>query len=195
MAATDDRPYGGNAKLLDPKEAAAWLNVSVSTLAHWRRVGTGPPWVKLDNGKIRYSAAGVSGHLYDRETQAVRYTSDAAIGRTLKKLKRMAMKEAEREALRLGLQAVGIDVDGEIAKVKESQRKERRSLNYLSGWCSRCHRPIRTWKAEHGGVCCLCVRELQKTANEKRRKGYDVDPPPDPRETLLWKVDNFDGRS
>jgi hypothetical protein len=190
MALTDKRPYGGNAKLLDPKEAAAWLNVSVSTLAHWRQTGQGPPWVKLDNGKIRYSAAGVTGHLYDRETQASRYTSDAAIGRTLKKLKKLAMKEAERQALSLGLQAVGIDVDGEVEKVKAAQQQDRRSMNYLSGWCSRCNRPIRTWKREHGGVCWLCVRELTKTANQKRRAGYDIDPPRDPREAFLWKADD-----
>jgi excisionase family DNA binding protein len=41
--------------LLTPKEAAALLKVSVSTLRWWRHAGKGPPVVKIGPATFRYS--------------------------------------------------------------------------------------------------------------------------------------------
>ena len=42
-------------RLLTPKETAAQLRVSMSTLRGWRKAGKGPPVVKLGPGSFRYS--------------------------------------------------------------------------------------------------------------------------------------------
>lgn len=42
-------------KLLTPREAAAKLQVSLSTLRSWRRLGKGPTVVRLSRRTYRYS--------------------------------------------------------------------------------------------------------------------------------------------
>ena len=37
-----------------PREAAAYLHVSIRTLESWRALGTGPAFTKRKNGFIRY---------------------------------------------------------------------------------------------------------------------------------------------
>jgi hypothetical protein len=171
-------------KLLSPTEASAWLNVTTNTLRAWRQAGKGPPYVKLDNGKIRYSAAGVSGYLYDREARGQEYKHDAALKDVLKRLQRAAIKEGERDALRLGLERIGVDAAGVRQEVKRGGRWASR----YDGWCSRCGRKVRTWKPgpDRGSVCWLCVRELDKAEHEAQRRGYDVDPPKEKRDPMDW---------
>jgi predicted site-specific integrase-resolvase len=41
-------------KLLTPKETAAQLRVSISTLRGWRKQGKGPPVIELGPGSFRY---------------------------------------------------------------------------------------------------------------------------------------------
>lgn len=41
-------------ELLTPKEAAAFLKVSTSTLRYWRTIRRGPAFVKLESGTFRY---------------------------------------------------------------------------------------------------------------------------------------------
>lgn len=43
--------------LLTAAEAAAFLRVSTHTLENQRCTGTGPDWIKLPNGRVRYRAA------------------------------------------------------------------------------------------------------------------------------------------
>lgn len=43
-----------------PSSVARYLRVSVGTLANWRSQGSGPPWHKLPNGRIRYAAEAVT---------------------------------------------------------------------------------------------------------------------------------------
>lgn len=57
-----------------PGEVAFTLRVSTATLEYWRRVGGGPPYVRLPNGKIRYWGGDVLAWL---ETHRRRTTSDA----------------------------------------------------------------------------------------------------------------------
>ena len=40
--------------LLDSREVAAYLKVSESTLSRWRTDRTGPPFLRLGGGVIRY---------------------------------------------------------------------------------------------------------------------------------------------
>jgi excisionase family DNA binding protein len=42
-----------NRQNLDDVEVAAYLNVSVSTVRRWRRIGGGPRWVRIGSS-IRY---------------------------------------------------------------------------------------------------------------------------------------------
>ena len=51
-------PLAGGA-LLDPKAAAAFLDLSEWTLAEWRCKGTGPRFVKLGN-RVRYTPAALA---------------------------------------------------------------------------------------------------------------------------------------
>ena len=41
-------------KRISPKEAAAIIGYSVSTLNRWRKAGIGPKWVVEENGRIAY---------------------------------------------------------------------------------------------------------------------------------------------
>jgi DNA-binding transcriptional MerR regulator len=41
-------------ELYTPKEAAALLKVSTSTLRYWRTIGRGPAVVRLESGTFRY---------------------------------------------------------------------------------------------------------------------------------------------
>jgi DNA-binding transcriptional MerR regulator len=41
-------------QLLTPQQAAAYLNISIRTLASWRQRGIGPPSIKLPSGARRY---------------------------------------------------------------------------------------------------------------------------------------------
>ncbi len=42
---------------LTPPQAATFLGVSTSTLAHWRQTGVGPPCVRLSRNVVRYRHA------------------------------------------------------------------------------------------------------------------------------------------
>ena len=55
---TEITPTAGGA-LLDPKAAAAFLDLSEWTLAEWRCKGTGPRFVKLGN-RVRYTPAALA---------------------------------------------------------------------------------------------------------------------------------------
>ena len=55
-----------------PGEVAAVLRVSIHTLEYWRRVGGGPPYLRLPNRKVRYRGADVLAWL---ATQQQRTTS------------------------------------------------------------------------------------------------------------------------
>ncbi|MHB1282565.1 MAG: helix-turn-helix transcriptional regulator [Metallibacterium scheffleri] len=48
-----------NSNLLDERELAARLHVSVSTLRNWRVARRGPPFVKLGLRAVRYRLADV----------------------------------------------------------------------------------------------------------------------------------------
>lgn len=39
---------------LTPAEVAARLGVAQGTLANWRSLGTGPGYIKLNGGRVRY---------------------------------------------------------------------------------------------------------------------------------------------
>ena len=49
--------------LMTPKEAAAMLRVSISTLRSWRKAGKGPPVVQLGPGSYRYSMDAVEKYI------------------------------------------------------------------------------------------------------------------------------------
>lgn len=55
--------------LLTPDEAAAWLQVSVSTLANWRYLRTGPPYVRQGR-VVRYSADALAAWFNTKEVKA-----------------------------------------------------------------------------------------------------------------------------
>jgi excisionase family DNA binding protein len=40
--------------LLTQRQAAEYLNVSITTLQRWRRKGIGPPSIRLPNGYLRF---------------------------------------------------------------------------------------------------------------------------------------------
>jgi DNA-binding transcriptional MerR regulator len=44
-------------RLLTQRQAAAYLNVSITTLQRWRRKGIGPPSIVLPNGYHRFRRA------------------------------------------------------------------------------------------------------------------------------------------
>jgi hypothetical protein len=52
-------------KLLNDKELAELLNVSVSTLRRWRLYGQGPPWIKVNGFLVRYKLDSVEKWLSD----------------------------------------------------------------------------------------------------------------------------------
>ncbi len=43
-----------NSPLMTPDEAAAYVKVPVATLKAWRRRGTGPTYIRLNNAHVRY---------------------------------------------------------------------------------------------------------------------------------------------
>lgn len=49
-------------KLLTPTEAAEILTLSPKTLAKWRCLRVGPPWIKI-GGSVRYRAADISDYI------------------------------------------------------------------------------------------------------------------------------------
>jgi len=49
-----------------PKQAAQYLTVSVKTLAQWRWLGSGPPFVKVSARCIRYQTAALDTFVADR---------------------------------------------------------------------------------------------------------------------------------
>jgi excisionase family DNA binding protein len=59
------RPRDQGEQLLTPQQAAAYLNISVRTLASWRQRGTGPPSIKLPSGARRYRKADVDRWIAD----------------------------------------------------------------------------------------------------------------------------------
>ena len=42
-------------KYLNEKSLAAYLDTSHHTLKYWRKLGKGPEFIKLPNGRVRYS--------------------------------------------------------------------------------------------------------------------------------------------
>lgn len=54
-------------ELLTPVEAAKVLKVAVQTLAHGRVKGTGPVFIKLDGGRVRYDAADLAAWIAARK--------------------------------------------------------------------------------------------------------------------------------
>lgn len=57
--AIDKADAGVARKYLRPDELACRWSVAPKTLAKWRGEGTGPSWVKLSNGIVRYPVAEV----------------------------------------------------------------------------------------------------------------------------------------
>ena len=41
-------------KYLNEKSLAAYLDTSHHTLKYWRKIGKGPEFIKLPNGRVRY---------------------------------------------------------------------------------------------------------------------------------------------
>lgn len=56
--------------LWKPKDAAAYLAVTTTTLNNWRERGTGPRYVRLSNRAVRYRPADVEAWLKDNEANA-----------------------------------------------------------------------------------------------------------------------------
>jgi len=48
--------------LFDTFDAAAYLGTSIPTLERWRRLGTGPDWVKM-SGIVRYRKSCLDSHI------------------------------------------------------------------------------------------------------------------------------------
>lgn len=59
-------------KLITTKAVAEMLSVPEGTIRYWRKVGVGPPWVKIE-GTIRYDLADVEIYIERcRRTPSVR---------------------------------------------------------------------------------------------------------------------------
>jgi len=56
--------------LLTPAELAEWLNKPAMTLALWRSRQIGPPYMKLENGSVRYDPAVVEDWLRKQSVPA-----------------------------------------------------------------------------------------------------------------------------
>jgi DNA-binding transcriptional MerR regulator len=66
------RPNEPKLKLLTTNAVAELLSVPEGTLRYWRKVGVGPPWVKLE-GSIRYAEEDVLRYIEsNRRTPSVR---------------------------------------------------------------------------------------------------------------------------
>ncbi len=61
-----------NMKLLTTKAVSEMLSVPEGTIRYWRKVGLGPPWLKLE-GSIRYAQEDVMRYIErNRRTPSVR---------------------------------------------------------------------------------------------------------------------------
>jgi DNA-binding transcriptional MerR regulator len=59
-------------KLLTTKAVSEMLSVPVGTIRYWRKVGLGPPWIKME-GSIRYAEEDVLRYIeHNRRTPSVR---------------------------------------------------------------------------------------------------------------------------
>jgi DNA-binding transcriptional MerR regulator len=59
-------------KLLTSMKVSEMLSIPEGTLRYWRKVGLGPPWIKLE-GSIRYAEADVLRYIEsNRRTPSVR---------------------------------------------------------------------------------------------------------------------------
>lgn len=63
-----DQPDAAEEVLLDQPRTADRLGVSVATLQRWRRVGTGPAYVRLGPRFIRYRESTLAEYLAARES-------------------------------------------------------------------------------------------------------------------------------
>ena len=58
-------------RLLKPTEVAEKLGVSTYTLLEWRRVGFGPPWLRLRGNDLRYDEKALEGWVRSREARSL----------------------------------------------------------------------------------------------------------------------------
>jgi len=59
-AAGSPNPSGSGAQLITANLVSRMLAIPEETLSKWRQVGTGPAYVRLPNGRIRYDIAVVN---------------------------------------------------------------------------------------------------------------------------------------
>jgi len=65
-------PDANAMKLLTTKSVAEMLSVPEGTIRYWRKVGLGPPWLKLE-GSIRYAEEDILRYIErNRRTPSVR---------------------------------------------------------------------------------------------------------------------------
>lgn len=67
--------------LMTPKEAAAMLRVSISTLRGWRKAGKGPPVARLGPGSYRYSMDSIEKYIKSRTSEPELPNTDRSHGR------------------------------------------------------------------------------------------------------------------
>lgn len=63
------QPLDRYPQLMSPTEVSEYTGVSVDRLAHWRRSGRGPTYIKLGdgaNGAVRYPREALRRYLADR---------------------------------------------------------------------------------------------------------------------------------
>jgi predicted site-specific integrase-resolvase len=58
-------------RLLKPREVAAMLGVSPYTLLEWRRVGFGPPFLRLRGNDLRYEKEALRKWVRSREARSL----------------------------------------------------------------------------------------------------------------------------
>jgi predicted DNA-binding transcriptional regulator AlpA len=58
-------------QLLNEKQLAAWLGISLPSLQRMRSDGTGPPFIQLSQRRIAYKKSSVEGWLQRREITRV----------------------------------------------------------------------------------------------------------------------------
>lgn len=56
--------------LIKPRALAAEWQLTEKTLANWRSQGTGPPFLKISGGVVRYSRAAVAAWLEAQQADA-----------------------------------------------------------------------------------------------------------------------------
>jgi predicted DNA-binding transcriptional regulator AlpA len=84
--------------LLTTREVAERLRYSPATLVRWRGRGEGPPWITLDNGRIRYDEDVLEEWIEERATPrrgVLTTTSGAARPRTVPSLVLTTTKDEE----------------------------------------------------------------------------------------------------